>query len=455
MRRPLSAFAFASLVLLTAADSRPTAPQAARPNILFIISDDHRWDGLRAAGNPHIMTPNLDRLAAEGVYFAQATMHTPQCSPGRAQLLTGLSPHQNGWYSNQYQRPEVVSPHGFDKYPTVPGLLRQAGYRTVLVGKWHLAPEPWNTGFTDIRTWLPGGGGPYRNLPLARQRSRSTQVVEGFTQEVLATSAIEFLKSPEARQQPFFLWLAFTAPHGPFRPNPPHIQTQYEGKTNAQLAPATFKGNLARRNWAAYYEAITFLDEQVGRVLRTLAEARLDENTIVVFLGDNGFMMGSRNWDGKVLPYEDSIRVPLIIRAPRVAKVTGRTDAAASSLDLSPTFLRWAGVQPPEAWAGRDLTPVLAGVRDGLDDAVSEFADSQSEQFGQYAYRLIRTPAHKLIRWEHERRKDELYDLKADPHEEQNRIDDSALDGVEADLRDRLERWMRLTDDPMLKRNRQ
>jgi arylsulfatase A-like enzyme len=465
MHRHIIALVFVTLILATPAAFRSPAPEPTSPNILFILSDDHRWDGLGAAGNPHVRTPNLDRLAAEGVHFLQATMHTPQCSPGRAQLLTGLPPHQNGWYSNQYQLAAVQAPGGFDKYQTVPSLLSKAGYQTVLIGKWHLAPDPWKVGFTDIRAWLPGGGGPYKNIPLAHGRSRSTRAADGFTQEVFATSAIEFLESAQARQQPFFLWLAFTAPHGPFRPNPPHIERLYAGKSNAELTPPTFKGSrgarrlrrdLGIRNWAHYYEAIAFLDEQVGRVLNALEEEKLAENTIVVFLGDNGFMMGSKDWDGKVLPYEDSVRVPLIIRmrAPGIAKVKGKTDAAASSLDLSPTFLRCAGVEPPETWTGRDLTPVVAGRREhGVDAAISEFADDRSKQFGDYAYRLIRTPAHKLILWQRASQKDELYDLKMDPHEERNLIDDPALDKVEAELRSRLIQWMRRTDDPMLNRS--
>lgn len=418
------------------------------PNIVFIISDDHRWDGLGAAGNLRVSTPHLDRLAREGVYFTQATMHVPQCSPGRAQLLTGLSPHQTGWYSNQYQRPGVNRPDGFARFSLLPALLKKAGYHTALVGKWHLTPEPWDSGFAEVRTWLPTGGGPYRNLPLASGSSRERKPSEGYAQRLFADDAIDFLKNEEAARRPFFLWLAFTAPHAPFGPNPPRIEKLYADKSREDLLPPRFQGKPIAKTWNRYYEAITMLDEQVGRLLRALEERRLHRNTIVVFLGDNGFMMGERGWDGKVLPYEGSVRVPLIVRAPGLATRRGRTDAAASSLDLPPTLLRWAGVEPPAAWPGRDLTPALQLGRDhGLDFAVSEFADNQSKQFGQYAYRLIRTPTHKLILWEHSDKKDELYDLWTDPHEARNLAGDAALLHIERELRARLGAWMERTGD--------
>jgi len=441
------------LALAAAVTHTQRANQDTRPNIVFIMSDDHRWDGLRAAGNPHVITPNLDRLAAEGVHFTQATMHVPQCSPGRAQLLTGLPPHRTGWYSNQSQRPDVQSPTGFDRFPRLPDLLQRAGYRTVLVGKWHLRPEPWLVGFSDVRTWLPGGGGPYRDIPLAHGRSRETAPMDGFTQEAFANSAIGFLESDEARRQPFLLWLSFTAPHSPYQPNPPRIEKLYAGKHPEDLPPPTFKGEGRARDWLHYYEAITLLDEQVGRVLQALDARGLSDRTTVVFAGDNGFMMGSRDWDGKVLPYEDSIRVPLIVRAPGVAKLKGKTEAAASSLDLPPTFARLAGVTPPADWVGRDLTPVLAGLRNhGIDHAISEFADTTSEQFGRYAYRLARTPSHKLILWNDPARADEFYDLRQDPHEATNLAGRPRAKQAEAKLRHTLEAWMKRTEDPFRKK---
>ena len=426
---------------------------ASRPNILFIISDDHRWDCIGAAGNPKVITPNIDRLAAEGVYFVQAVMHVPQCSPGRAQLLTGLSPHQTGWYSNQFQRPDLRERDGLTRYTLLPRILRSGGYHTTFVGKWHLAADPWNCGFSDVRTWLPGGGGAYRDLDLAQGNSRDIRKRPGFVQEIFANDAIEFLKSSEAKAEPFFLWVAFTAPHAPTRPNPERVEKLYTGKSNEQLFPPGFEAPGPARDWVHYYEAISLLDEQVGRILETLRATRLAENTVVVLLGDNGFMMGSRGWNGKVIPYEESIRVPLIISAPHLSTLRGRTSATATSLDLPPTFLRLAGIDPPKEWSGRNLLPVLQGKKNhGIDHAIVEWADDQSQEFGDQAYRLIRTETRKLILRLRPEKPDELYELDADPHESENRINEPRVQKTRSELQRRLENWMRQTNDPFLQR---
>lgn len=438
--------ALIAFALISASATAADAP--ARPNIILMISDDHRWDALGVAGNKAIHTPVLDHLAREGVYFRQATMHVPQCTPCRAMLLTGLSPHQSGWYSNQTQRAEVRNPDGFKAFPTLPALLQKAGYRTVLVGKWHVTPAPWNCGFSDVRVWMPGGSGPYLDPGLARGRAPKTEI-KGHTQEIFANDAIEFLRSDVATGKPFLLWLAFTAPHSPYKPNPDRIEKLYAGKTAADLLPPGFPRDIKSGPWVPYYEAVSHMDEQVGRVLGALEERKLADNTVLVFVGDNGYMMGSRGWNGKVVPYEESIRVPLLVRAPKIAALRGTNEAPVSSLDLPPTLLAIAGAKPPKEWPGRDLTPLLRGEKEhGIHEAICEWADTDNSKFGNLAYRVVRTPTHKLIVWERADKPDELYDLAADPRETKNLIAEPEAHAARDDLRKRLQVWIERTSDP-------
>jgi N-acetylglucosamine-6-sulfatase len=425
-----------------------------RPNILFITSDDHRWDALGAAGNPAIRTPVLDRLAVEGVYFRQATTPVSLCLPIRATLLTGLTSHQHGAWAHDSQSPEADRPNAWPGRPTLATLLRDAGYRTAVVGKWHLHGEPWLTGFEDVRIWLPGGGADYKDPELARGRSRELKKIKGYTQQIFADDAIAFLKEPATRKKPFFLWLAFTGPHVPLEPNSPESRKLYAGKKKEDLLPPGFPRNIPSGDWLHYYEAVSDVDRQIGRVLAALAAANLAEPTIVVFAGDNGFLMGHKGrgaegTHGKIVPYEGSVRVPMILWSPLLKDLSGPADLAASSLDIPPTLLELAGVHPPESWPGRDLLAAVRRNRDtGLEDAYSEWAGEASERWGAETFRLVRTPHHKLIVWKDPARRPELYDLVADPLEEKNLIDAPEAQEVRKDLEARLRRWMERTADP-------
>lgn len=209
--KAFSVLAVAALLALAPAFSQEKPAAGTRPNIVFITSDDHRWDGLGAAGNPAVKTPNLDRLAGQGILFRQATTHVSQCMPSRATLLTGLAVHQHGVLSHEHLDHHPIKPDAWSGLPTIPGLLRQAGYTTALVGKWHVTVDPWQSGFSDVRTWLPHGGTLYRDPELARGKSAETSTVKGYTQEIFADDALAFLRD-HGKKGPFLLWLAFTAP---------------------------------------------------------------------------------------------------------------------------------------------------------------------------------------------------------------------------------------------------
>lgn len=426
------AFLFSALLACMAVTA--IARAADKPNIVFIISDDHRWDCMGVAGNPHVSTPNLDRMAREGQWYRDFIIQIPTCSPSRSAILTGMPPYSNGWYSNEYQRKDVIGAHGFDQYDLLPKRMQAAGYHTALTGKWHITPDPWLCGFQTIKRWMLGGAGPYTDPRLAEGPSRDTKVVPGFTQTIFADDAVSIINSKASGEttQPLFLWVAFTAPHGPFGPNPQKFDDMYKGKSPRELAPPTYydkpaKANAGRQSWASYYASISALDEQVGRIMDSIRNSPLADNTLVVFMGDNGFMMGRRDMQGKYVAYEDSLRVPMITWGPaNLAPATNTTvTASLNSLDLPPTFVSLAGGQVPESWTGRDFTATL---RDGQEHdmtyGVSAYPDNMSLIAHVKAYRVIRTPEHKLILWHPDAQlSPELYDLQNDPAENTNLFD--------------------------------
>jgi arylsulfatase A-like enzyme len=431
---------------------RAAAAEAKRPpNLVLILSDDHRWDLLGAAGNPAARTPHLDDLARRGAYFRQATIHVSQCPPSRATLLTGLPPHRHGLRSAQMQEPKAGVAAELCRQ-TLPSLLAARDYDTALVGKWHLQPDPWQCGFAEVKTWIPFGAADYRNPELAQGRSRELHKRKGYTQEILTQDATDFLRARKPGDKPFFLWVAFTAPHLPYAPNPPRIQALYKGKTARQLLPPGFPPQEPlHEQWTEYYEAVSHLDEQIGRLMQALREGGHADDTVVVFLGDNGYMMGERGiglegTHGKVVPYESSLRVPFLIAGLPEPMPRGASDLPASSLDIPATLLALAGIAPPADWPGRNLVAALRG-EEALGEAISEWADDQSERWGSLAFRVIRTNRHKLIDWQDPGKPDELYDHVADPRESRNLIDDLAVAAVREDLVRRLRAWRERTGD--------
>jgi len=429
--------------------SLPVSAQdtAKKKNIILIISDDHRFDAMGIAGNKKIATPNLDALADRGFYFPQATIHSPQCSPSRSTLLSGQPAHRHGVFSNDVIKDTRDSSRFFQQ-PTLPQLLQSAGYHTFLSGKWHVPAEPWKIGFDEIRYWMPGGAGAYKDPLLAFGKSKEKKKTTGFTNEIFAKEIISFLETPAAKSKPFFVWFSATAPHAPYKPNPKRIQNMYEGKTAKQLLPPAFPEQYTPGDLLHYYQAISFLDELVGRIMRTLEKTQLSEETIIVFIGDNGLMMGSRGLKGKVNPYEESVRVPLIIRLPQKNDSVQTISSPVSSLDISPTILALAGVKVPASWPGKDISGWLTKKeKKPLDYAITEWADNQH---GYAAYRLIRTKDYKLIAWENLSKPTELYNLSADPHETSNLAGKEEYKKIQKELLQQLKQWMNKTNDPAL-----
>jgi arylsulfatase A-like enzyme len=442
--------------------SAPLLAQTRKPNIVLIVSDDHHWQGLGAAGNPNIRTPNLDKLAARGVLFTNGIISTSQCAPSRGILLSGLESYQTGLDCNDHT--------GFRSFSgaTVVEQLRRGGYETNLVGKWHINPTPKECGFTKAPYWLASAAIAYLN-PRLRHGLEATADTQtpGHITNILTSSAVDVIGQST---QPYLLWLTYNAPHTPWTASEQYTSL-YSGR-NAELAPPNHPkttGNAApppRRppmakggpggnrpdgafDWETYYAVISELDAGIGRVVDAIEKSGQWNNTLILFAGDNGYLCGSKGLQGKVFPWEESIRVPMIASGGLVKKAA-RSDAPAASIDIPATMLDVAGIRASHKLYGASLRPAWTGGKFGRDAAFASWNDGRPEalvaRFPVEPYRVVRTPARKYIVWES--KKEALFDLKADPFEEKNLSAEPAHAGALKTMKDRLRARMKETSDP-------
>ncbi len=407
-----------SLGLLGRNSPAPGIGGETRPNILFILSDDHRWDALSQLGHPVVKTPSLDRLAREGVLFENAFCTTSLCSPSRASFLTGMYAHSHGVKNN-------MTPWN-NAQVTFLEALHQAGYETGFVGKWHMPGEfPRLRGLDRFVTFtVDGGQGRYFNCPLVVDGKEVPSRKEYISEE-LTDYALEFLD--QDRNTPFCLVLSHKAVHLQFFPpkeldhlydeaelNLPREADNWVGLTDGNFYPKPLSSL-----YRDYLECLFAMDQQIGRVLDRLDELGLADNTVVVYAGDNGFFWGEHHLTDKRWPYEESIRIPFIVRHPRTISDPGRrASQMVLNIDLAPSLLDLAGLDAPQFMDGESFVPIL---RDARAPGRTAW---MYEYFMDYPYavpetRAVRTDRHKYVEYEG-RRPAELFDLVADPKEMTN-----------------------------------
>ncbi len=476
----------------------PAVMAAERPNIIFIMTDDHAAHALSCYGSKVNQTPNMDRLAEGGMKFANAFVTNSICSPSRATLLTGQYSHLNG----------VPVFNRFDgSRQNVAKLLRASGYHTGMIGKWHLGSEP--TGFDQWIT-LPGQG-VYNNPRFITPHG--TLNVEGYVSDVITDLGIRLIESRPA-DKPFFLMLHHKAPHRSWEPDgknkalfkdrvipepetlhddyatrpaalPENRQTVAQDLTRTDLKlppPDTLKTPAERQKWLGekpdrvdvpqadgsvktltgealakwkyqrymqdYLACVQGVDDNIGRLLDYLDTSGLAKNTIVFYTSDNGFFLGDHGMYDKRFMYEASLRIPLLVRAPGLATAGAVSDRMVLNVDFAPTFLDLAGLPVPAGMQGQSLKPLLAG--SPADTWRSSFYYRYYHDPGDHNTRAhlgLRTATEKLI---HYWKKDawEYYDLATDPNELRNRIGDPAAQPRIAALKSELARQQKeLHDD--------
>lgn len=452
-----------------------------QPNIIYIMTDDHGYQAMSCYNGSLNQTPNIDRIANEGVKFTRSFVTNSICSPSRAVMLTGKFSHLNGQRNNGEQ---------FDgSQPTFPKMLKKVGYQTAMIGKWHLGSDP--TGF-DYWNILPGQGDYYNpDFNEMGQKSRK----EGYVTSLITDYSLDWLKKRDTTK-PFALLMHHKAPHRCWMPDtkylekyndvkfpiPDNFYDDYEGRTAAagqrmhmkNFCPVNdlkmfdkegeiegplrkyFESQINRMNpeqraaWdKAYEKEITYykeakltgkellewryqryledylrciasVDDSVGEILDYLEENELTENTLIVYTSDQGFYLGEHGWFDKRFMYEESFRTPLVMRLPsRIKK--GTVNKLVQNIDYAPTFLALAGAEVPQDMQGESLLPLLTEEKD------SEWRDALYYHYYEYPgphdvkrHYGVRTDKHKLIHFYNNIDQWELYDLEADPGEINN-----------------------------------
>jgi arylsulfatase A-like enzyme len=470
-------------------------PAAARPNILYIMSDDHAAHAVSAYGSKVNQTPNIDRIGRAGLRFDNCFAVNSICTPSRAAILTGKYSHKNG----------VPVFNKFDgSQPTLAKCLQQAGYHTGVIGKWHLGSDP--TGF-DYWNILPGQG-RYVDPEFIDRGGR--KAIKGYVTDIIADLSIEFLEK-RPKDKPFFLMCHHKAPHREWTPDAKHakqfeeveipepatFRDDYAGRADAAREatmtvdrhltrfdlkvqpPADLKGT-ALQQWRSgvdlemevtikgqkqklsgealkkwkyqkymrdYLACVASVDDNVGRLLDFLDKTGLSKNTIVIYTSDQGFFLGDHNWFDKRFMYEESIRMPFLIRYPGQIKPSTTADAMVLNVDFAPTLLQVGGLPVPADMQGRSFFPILRGEtpKDWRTSFYYRYYDYPGAHRVQPHYG-VRTTTRKLVyfnkldQWE-------LYDLLKDPQELHNIIAESQYAADVKQLKAELTRLRQSLDD--------
>ena len=500
--RQLLLFSTILLLFFNCSEQKKTVKEAPKPNIVFIFTDDHALQAISAYGSVINRTPNIDRLADEGMIFRNAFCTNSICAPSRAVIQTGKHSHVNGVIDNiqVFDSAQV----------TFPKLLRQGGYQTAMVGKWHLKSEP--VGF-DFWKVLPGQGRYYNpdfRTPDGMQR------IEGYVTDIVTDVSLEWLENVRDKNKPFMLMTQHKAPHRPWLPGPDHL-TMYDSVTIPE--PATLFDDYSNRSsgaaiqemeidrhmrfpwdlkippepadsfeikpwkdrmerftpeqlkaWNAAYEhkneeflkanltgqdlvrwkyqryikdylrCIASVDDNIGRLLDYLDESGLSENTVVIYSSDQGFYLGEHGWFDKRWMYEESLHMPFIVKWPGVTKAGSVNIDMVQNIDFAETFLAMGGLKIPPDMQGQSLVPLLNG------NTPENWRKSIYYHYYEYPgahmvqkHNGVRTERYKLINY-YELGEKELFDLELDPNEMKSVYNDPEYAQIQTQLEQELNR---------------
>lgn len=469
------------LMLMACAETEKILPISEvndeRPNMIIILVDDMRFDEIGAAGHPYIQTPNIDRIAAEGANFQNSFTLNPLCSPSRATLLTGQQAHYHGITDN-LARNELS--HQLETFPI---RLQESGYDTAFIGKWHMGND--DTARPGFSTWA-GMRGQGQAIDPTLNLNGERKQIKGYVTDILHDLSVDFIN--QERDGPFMLYLSHKALHPnvfqaddgsaaelpegqtrsgfvaadrhvgmyadampPRRPNygiapldKPALMRQINELPPLGIDTVTSDSTIHER-----HEMMMAIDEGLGRLLGELELSGRLDNTIIVVTSDHGYWYGEHGLSAeRRMSYEEGIRIPLMIRYPKVIDAGIKPDEMVLTLDLAPTMIEFAGLEQTKVRHGRSYVPILA--RDNVDDWRNSFmiecyTDTVFERMDRMGYKAVRTDRYKYIRYVDLEGMDELYDLVADPFELNNIIDDDGYAPIVEEMNEKLNRLIAIS----------
>ncbi|MFN6049317.1 MAG: sulfatase-like hydrolase/transferase [Planctomycetia bacterium] len=428
-----------------------TPAQATPPNFVFMFSDDQRYDALSvvqkeqgAKGRfPWFQTPGMDRIANEGVRFRNAFVVNALCSPSRACFLTGQYSHRNGIINNRTPFPAEAT--------TYASILGQAGYSTGYIGKFHMGSQSGKRPtFGYSASFI--GQGKYFDCPV--EVNGVAQQTKGWIDDVSTDFAIQFLQ--QNAKKPFALTLGFKAPHGPFTP-PERHKKSFEGKLARRTPNFDVRPPFApNRNPnlvtgaevpvnTGYFAAIAGVDDNVSRVLKTLDDLGLTENTVVIYSSDNGYYHGEHGLGDKRSAYEESIRIPMLVRFPKRIHKPFTSDELALNIDLAPTILDLAGLPIPQTMQGKSWKNLLEGKETTLRESFF-YEYFHENPFFTPTLTAVRTKTAKFIQYPENPSWNEVYDLSNDQHETKNLIQNPEFSALRKQLENEHTRLVKELD---------
>jgi arylsulfatase A-like enzyme len=433
-----------------------TLSQSKKPNIIFILTDDQRAEAMGYAGNKIIKTPEMDKLASQGIYFKNAFVTTPICAASRASILTGLYERTHLY---TFQQGNLKQGYADNSYPT---LLKRAGYYTGFFGKFGVEYPSFNTMFDQGENYDRNTKYKDHRGYFYKTLGKDTVHLTRYTSQ----KAMDFISSAPT-DQPFCLSLSFSAPHAHdpavdqyfWQPEVDHLYQDVvipppimASDADFMAQPAYVRNGENHTRWLwrfdtpekyqksvkGYYRMISGVDLEIGKIRKLLAEKGLDKNTIIIFLGDNGYFLGERQFADKWLMYDKSLRVPMMIYDPRNPKHRVIEDEVLN-IDIAPTIFGFAGLSQPKSWQGVNLS--------GYTKAASP-AKSRVDFLCEHLWKVdiiassegFRTKKWKYFRYREDLKHEELYDLSKDPLEKNNLVNEPKFKAVLLEMRQKMEK---------------